>query len=241
MVDRPVMIPWRWTGHGLDVRCYLHDGEPYFNADDVCRALDVPVVRDVDALTERVTASYPCDTTILASLVDADNAHIPVMTVDQVFDLDATRPLYAEDPGFAEWFEDLLADHLTGPDIDRLVGAVLRPDEVPPLDEPTYSVGHAARILSRDPIIDIGERSLFEVMREIGWIDRDTTFTWIPAPHTLNQALLERHQVRTRGRRSLYPQIRITREGLLALQRRLGGLLELSTGNAGQVALVDVQ
>lgn len=99
-----------------------------------------------------------------------------------------------------------------------------------------YAVADAAKVLSRDSAIDIGERRLFAFMAAEGWIFRSVTGRWrIYQTQVTNGRLAEKvskpfwHE----GRGEMVagePTVRVTPKGLAELHKRLGG--------SGQLPLV---
>lgn len=95
-----------------------------------------------------------------------------------------------------------------------------------------FSVGDAAKILSRDPAIAIGERRLFTVLSEQGWIYRGGDGRW-----RVYQAQVEcgrlsempssHYHPRTGELVLDPPQVRITAKGLQRLHHLLGGTAPL--------------
>lgn len=96
-----------------------------------------------------------------------------------------------------------------------------------------FSVGDAAKILSRDPVIALGERRLFAVLATEDWIYRQRgDGRW-----RVYQAAVERgwlsempssHYHPRTGELVLDPpQVRVTPKGLHELHRRLGGMQPL--------------
>lgn len=225
------MVPFRWLGHRIDLRTIVVDDAVLFAAEDVCAGLDVWVDHFTD-WDDRKVLLFPFPTQRLAGL-DVD-----LITADQVRAIDAARPMYAPDPGFLDWFEGLLNEQLAGDRLGQLVDAVAHP-EPGALADTTYSVSRAARILSRDPLIDLGQRRLFEAMQGFGWIARDQTYTWIPSTEALRAGWLYRQHVRLTPHKALYPQVRITPTGLQELHTRLGALNALIVDEPTHLALVE--
>ncbi len=98
-----------------------------------------------------------------------------------------------------------------------------------------YAVSDAAKVLSRDPMIDIKERALFAYMSALGWVfKRDGR--WKAYRTQLDTGRLAEKVAKPfwhEGRGELVnaePSVRITPKGLAELHRRLGG--------SGQLALV---
>lgn len=98
-----------------------------------------------------------------------------------------------------------------------------------------YSVSDAAKVLSRDPMINIRERSLFTYMSGIGWVFRRDR-RWKAYRTQLETGRLTEKVSKPfwhEGRGEFVnaePTVRITPKGLADLHKRLGG--------SGQLALV---
>lgn len=90
-----------------------------------------------------------------------------------------------------------------------------------------FAVGDAAKILSRDPAIQLGRDKLFARLHEFGWIFRGERGRWqayqrqvdagrlseLPAPYTNKRT----------GETAMSVLVRITPKGMHELHRRLGG------------------
>lgn len=98
-----------------------------------------------------------------------------------------------------------------------------------------WSVSQAAKILSRDPQTEIGQRRLFDQMADLGWIFRAGTFnrkTW-----EVKQAALKAGLVAELARSHPHPetgvevidapQVRVTAKGVQRLHTHLGGAMPL--------------
>lgn len=96
-----------------------------------------------------------------------------------------------------------------------------------------YSVADAAKVLSRDPNIDTGERRLFKFMQSIDWVYRREG-RWKAYQSQVDCGRLDEkvNEPFTRNGEMFAPPptVRITPKGLAELHRRLGG--------SGQLALV---
>lgn len=236
-MTRPVLIPYRWIGHGLDLRVYfVHGTEPLFAAPDVAKAIDIHVLEFHDAFWDTWSYTYPLPTQ------QVDGCPVDLFTADQVRRLAADKPMFLDADGptwdFLEWFDELV-ETLTGPQVERIVAAAT-PSTEAKLTDRSFSVGRAARILSGDPTINLGEKSLFEAMQNLGWIDRDLTYTWIPDADFLTAGFLLKKPVRVPGRKTLYPQIRISDAGMHELHRKLGGIADLALDAPAHLTLVEI-
>ncbi|WP_353809121.1 phage antirepressor KilAC domain-containing protein [Agromyces sp. SYSU T00194] len=134
------------------------------------------------------------------------------------------------------WLADRMAD------LDEL-GAARIEDTNSPIarkQPASYSVAAAARLLSRDPAIDIGQQRLFEHLHTAGWITREGR-AWQPAPASIELGLLDLQLVNERhySRSEPYPQVLITVHGLRTLHERLGGIADLALAAPNHLTLVD--
>ncbi|UCZ89030.1 phage antirepressor [Gordonia sp. WA4-43] len=100
-----------------------------------------------------------------------------------------------------------------------------------------YMVRDAAKVLSRDPSIEIGQQRLFKFMQGEGWIFRENG-SWKPyqtqvqtgrLAEKLNRPYLNEH---TGEYEVPAPSIRITPKGLAELHKRLGGTSSISVASA---------
>lgn len=91
-----------------------------------------------------------------------------------------------------------------------------------------YMVRDAAKVLSRDPNIDIGQQRLFKFMQAEGWIFRERG-AWKPYQSQVDNGRLVQKlnrpylNERTGLMEVPAPSIRITPKGMAELHRRLGG------------------
>lgn len=92
-----------------------------------------------------------------------------------------------------------------------------------------YSVADAAKILSRDPSIEIGQNRLFAALADIGWTYRQRSdngwrvYQSAIAAGRLSEIPQSHTHPRTGERIVDPPQIRVTAKGLAELRERLGG------------------
>lgn len=238
---RPKVASFRWVGFGVDLRVVATDAGPLFVARDVCAALDIEVPEESDhgRWGERLLRRYPGHTTHVA--LEGDFHH---PDFDDVYTLDDLVAVAHDNPSWATAIFLNFIDGITTPEALEEVKAA---DPEPALKELaaglTYSVARAARILSRDPVIVLGQQSLFEAMRGFGWIARDHEI-WVPADEQLRAGHLVRHRQRVGGwapkQKIIYPQIRITRSGLEQLHKRLGGIATLTLDEAPDLTLVEL-
>lgn len=95
-----------------------------------------------------------------------------------------------------------------------------------------YGVADAAKVLSRDPNIEIGEHRLFSFMAEIKWVYRESG-RWRPYQTAIKSGVLAMlqegkpfwHEGKQKMMLSV-PPVRVTGDGLGVLHRKLGGHAE---------------
>jgi hypothetical protein len=243
---RAQLVPFRWEGHRLDIRAYLGGDATLFVADDVCTALGIHVeAGEYDTWSGITPMLWPLPTEqvdgVLAVPTDPSRGLAQFFTVDQVRELAADRPMYEADD-FATWFDQILVD-AGGDRLERVVEA-LTPEEPGRRDlveGRTFSVRRAAEILDRDPALNFGQKVLFDTLAEyVHWIHREQGI-WVPTRETLRAGYLVRHNVRVGARKTLYPQIRITRAGLEYLHQRFGGIAALNLDTAPTLTLLELK
>jgi hypothetical protein len=240
MVRTPI-VPFRWVDHGRDVRAYLGGDVPLFMASDIYAALEIPLERgDYDQLLGRKSLLFPFPTATVDDIHDIDGAPTAFFTVDQVRELAADQPMYTA-LDFSDWFDTLLVDnggeHL---DATRYAIADSEPGRIDLQAGRTFSIRRAALMLSRDPALDYGEKSLFAALSEyMHWIHREGGI-WVPTEEVLRAGHLVRHPRIVGPRKTLYPQIRVTPSGLKTLHQRFGGVATLSLETPPALTLLEL-
>lgn len=100
-----------------------------------------------------------------------------------------------------------------------------------------YSMSQAAKILSRDPGIEIGERRLFTALETLRWVYRDKRFgsngAWAAYQAAIDCGrLVHRTRSHEHPRTGAIvldaPQVRVTVKGLSDLHKHLGGIQPLA-------------
>ncbi|MEV1315291.1 phage antirepressor KilAC domain-containing protein [Micromonospora arborensis] len=92
-----------------------------------------------------------------------------------------------------------------------------------------FSVGDAAKILSRDPVIKLGQGRLFTVLHDLGWLYRqrgDQRWRAYQPPieaGRLSELPSSHYHPRTGELVLDPPQVRVTAKGIAELHRHLGG------------------
>lgn len=240
VLESPRVTPFRWPDFGLDLRAIVRDdGSMLFLAFDVCAALDIVVPFEFDGSWPEPNKTFFYPGTTLRCATGGGYAE---RDVDDVYETAEVRRLALNNP---EWFTEQFLDWLYELEhpAGGTVNVALFRDPEPAIAEiaagRTYSVARAARLLSRDPVISLGQHSLFDAMQAHGWISRDREI-WIPNDDQLRNGHLVRQRQRVKGRKELYPQIRITRDGLQGLHRLLGGVATLAVDDGPDLALVDL-
>lgn len=111
-----------------------------------------------------------------------------------------------------------------------------------------YSVGDAAKVLSRDPSITTGQNRLFKRLADLGWIFRSNAYKgggWrayqsrVDSGHLVEKIPPIVHHPETGEPIMKPPQIRVTAKGLGALHAALGGTANIDDLTAVQSTLVE--
>ena len=230
-MTRPIISWYRWYEHG-DLRAHLpHPTGPVFLAADVCELLEVDVPTYHDHRSDRTDYLWPADT---IQIDGSDDAWYTLAELHRVID---NHPSYLT-PGFLALLQDIF-DGIEASGLERLVDAATPTPEAARDLANTWSVRLAARALSRDPAITLGQNNLFEAMQAIGWIHR-TDGIWQPDTQLVKRGLLLQQQERVRGHKDLYPRIRITVTGMQELHQRLGGIATITLDPPITLTLVEI-
>jgi len=102
-----------------------------------------------------------------------------------------------------------------------------------------FTVTAAAQILCRDPYIRIGRVALLEFLVSLGWV-RSERDAFVPAPSVIDGGWLILNDVYSPRSKIAYNKIRVTREGILQLQRMLGGVAEIDFDAPAIPTLVEI-
>lgn len=238
------------------VRTVVIDGDPWFVARDVCVALGITNGRDA---LSRVDADGVGTTDVIDSLGRTQQASI--VSEPGLYELifQSRKP---EAKAFKRWVthEVLPSIRRTGgyTAMPQTYAAALRElassveareaaeAQVKALEpsaaawdhlasaEGDYMVGDAAKILSRDPAIQLGQNRLFSRMSELGWVYRARGDNrWRVYQDAVEAGWLaeipQSHYHPRSGQLVLdSPQVRVTPKGLRELHRRLGGTAPLA-------------
>ena len=223
---RPRTIPFRWDGHGIDIRAHITDtGQVLFFAADVCRAIELTPDLEAGLWADDIVERWPVRTTTVQGLVDNTGQAVDVCTADAVRHLVADHPNYMTGD-FLTWFDELLEQFDTATIETALEVHLPASETLPIAGGITYSIAAAAKILTRDPILRVGQTALFETLRGFGWIDRVAGW-WRAGPIPVRNGWCVVQPRRVPGHRDLYPQIRLTRAGLTELHRLMGGIADI--------------
>jgi anti-repressor protein len=239
-----------FTYEDSQVRTVLMEGEPWFAAADVCAVLGYRNSRDAVAKHVRAgqrrvsrfaTPSGEQQMTIVSEaglyrLIMRSNVTDAERFQDWVTDevLPQIRRTGAYVPAPRELSRLELIDLAREAELGRLA-AEQRAAELAPAArawdqlasaEGDYAVADAAKILSRDPSIEIGQNRLFQAMADLGWIFRRERAWRTYQRQVVAGRLVEKAQEPYRHPRTGEPtlpppQIRITVKGLQALHREL--------------------
>lgn len=247
---------FQFPATGATVRTVLRDGEPWFVALDVCRALGIVNPSDaVGGLDDDEKGVATTDTPggqqdvriinepglyslILRSRRPEAKTFKRWVTHDVLPAIRQTGR-YEVAPALPQSYADALRELAAQVEETERVKAELE-TAAPKADawdtlasgRGDYSVGDAAKILSRDPAITIGERRLFAKLHDLRWIYRAGDGRWRARQTQVDAGrLAELAQSKTdesSGDTIVYPpQVRVTVKGLYELHRRLGGLQPL--------------
>lgn len=228
---RPVIHIYRWLGHG-DIRAHLpHPDGPLFAIEDVCDLLELEVATFHDVFMDRTEYFWPAPTIRLDGIQDE------FVTLAAARALAENNPSYLT-PDFLTWLDERV-DEIRTLTVEALVDAATPTPEAARDLTRTWSVRLAAKTLSRDPALNLGQNSLFTAMQGLGWIAR-VDGIWTPDAGVVKRGLLLQQAERIRGHKELYPRIRITVDGMQELHRRLGGIATLTLEPPTTLTLVEI-
>ena len=245
--------------NGTNVRTITdEDGEPWFVLKDVCDVLEMSNARMVK---ERLNEADVSTTDVRSG---GQNRQMTIVNESGLYDviLDSRKPQARE---FRRWVTAEVipsirktgaygAPVMTGKEL--MAAALIEADatiqeleqkntELAPkaqswdhLAAPggDYSVSAAAKVLSRDPNIQIGRNQLFAKLSELGWIFRTQgkRAHWeayqdkgINTGRLVHKLSLPFFNERTEEWEQPAPTIRVTPKGLHELHQRLGGTTQL--------------
>jgi hypothetical protein len=228
VTPRSAVIPIRWVGHRLDVCAVVREGRLEWIARDILAAAELPLGAHEDEAGHDI--AIPLAEHALATSWPFELAMEILATV-------ADRPLVAE---LIRWLG------VQQNELDRRGVETVAANATPAaadtaeetLPQTWWSVADAARVLNRDPAIDIGQKRLFDWMNTRGWISRPHN-VWEPHRDLLQLGHLTVVPNRVRKQEQLYPQICITLQGLAAIHRHLGGTAELALAPVVPPALTE--
>lgn len=193
------LIP-RWHGHG-DLTIVLDGARVYVRADQVEDLAGIP--------------PWSGGETLLGDTWPLERDGRPYYELDDA--IARCEAAHTDQAGeFLTWLRVTLDELLTDEVLDlahRLPGFI-----------GAHSIRTAARLLSDDPAIHIGQQGLFALLEQLGWIERggaDWAMTVIPRRNgwlTVRDVTIP---AANRAHRRTYPQLHVTPAGLLELARTL--------------------
>lgn len=246
------VIPFRYA-EARDLRTVLVDGEPWFVLNDLCAVLDLTNSRMVAARLpeDDVSLTYVTDSigreqptaivseaglyrVVLRSDKPQAEPFIQWVTHDVIPSIRKTGT-YGVQKALPQNYADALRELAAQVEATELAKVRIR--ELEPaasawasLVEATgdYSVADAAKMLSRDPAIQIGQNTLFRYMGKHGWLYQRNC-EWHPYQDKVESGLvtLKTNRPYWDSRRGVdvlpSPTVRITAKGVQKLYRLLGG------------------
>lgn len=233
-VASPAIVPFRWVGHGVDVCVTVRNREVRFIARDVLEALgqelQEPLLSDpshVGPLLDHVNAAawtveQACN--VIGVLDTRDSRQLELWMADRVAEVHAWHDEAPETP---------VREPVILPGVDPASIAI--PDAT--AEERTWSVAQVAKILSRDPSIQIGQHSLFDWMHMRAWIEKHSD-VWVPNSLMLAIGYLRTLERKIPAQKDPYPQILITGRGIQKLHELLGGTATIDL-NSNPLTLVE--
>jgi len=239
-MTRPALLVYRWFGFG-DVRAVLDPQRGLlFNAVDVCKYLEIEVESQYDRFAQSHRWFWPVDVVHIdvprPAWAEPDPAdptdYLTVVACHQLAD----QFLNDYTPAFLQWLTETI-------EVQEQVGAetiIAKATPTPPAAlGRSFSIARAARILSGDPAIELGQDSLFLAMKAKGWVQRIDGI-WRPSEDLVKIGFLVRQPKRIPGQRQLYPQIRITEAGMQSLHRELQGVATLNLSETPHLTLLEI-
>jgi anti-repressor protein len=237
---------------GPEIRVVTIDGEPWFVAADVCAALGIANSRDaVSRLDEAEKGVGETDTlgglqrvTIVSEpglyrLVMRSNrpdaVRFQMWIAHEVLPTIRRAGSYATAPALPQTYADALRQLATS--VEEREALTAQVAELAPAASSwatlatgygDYSVADAAKVLSRDPAINVGQQRLFTLLGRLGWIYRAGDQRWrvyqtAVEAGRLSELATSHYHPRTGELIVDPPQVRITVKGLGALHRHLAG------------------
>ena len=193
---------------GRDIRLLVDHPYVYFRREDVEEFADIPpwgngetlLLNDDQVIEVEGVEYYTLETVIYRARFDA------------------LTP--AKGDALLQWIDQSLDQYLT-PD-------VLEAAHRAPSFAEAYTVAAAARLLDQDPGVSMGRDRLFDLMEQLGWIERNTVGAdaWVPTqlPTSRDWIALRAVNVGPRKASRRYLQIHITNAGLAELRRTLADI-----------------
>jgi anti-repressor protein len=229
------------------VRAELRDGEPWFVAADVCKALGIANSRDavarlspdgvgtadvIDSMGRTQRASVINEPQLYRLIFQSRRPEaeaftdwvtrdvLPAIRRTGTYTAPAAMPSHAE--ALRGWAHELERSEQLAAEVAVLAPKAAIADDL--IDaEGTHDIAAAAQILSSIPGVTIGAKKLRDYLRAIGWITKDLT-----APRAMQAQIITGRLVMKEdqwtdadGVPHLRHQIRVTGKGLAELHRLL--------------------
>lgn len=246
--------------HGQPVRVLTDDqGDPHFVLADVCAALGIANARDtaarlpedavgqtdtIDSLGRKQTVNTVSESGFYRVVLRSDKPQAEPFirwVTSEVLPAIRRTGSYSNIP---KTYSEALRELASSVEARELAEARAKELEAPAAAwtrlasaSGDYSLNQAAKILSRDPGIEIGERRLFAALEALNWVYRDRRFGGNGA-WTAYQAAIDCGRLvhRTRSHEHPHtgvivldaPQVRVTVKGLADLHKHLGGIEPLA-------------
>lgn len=246
------LTTFQFPATGDTIRMFTRNGSPWFSAADVCAVLDIANPRDAvrsldddeaddhgvgstDTLTVKVVSEPGLYSLILRSRKPEAKAFKRWITHEVLPAIRQTGK-YESAPALPRTYADALRELAATVEQAEQVQAQLaiaapkaQAWETLASAEGDLSVADAAKILSRDPDITIGERRLFSALCKLGWIFRQEAdnrwrvYQTAVETGRLSEIPASHYHPRTGELVLDSPQVRVTVKGIEYLRKHLAG------------------
>jgi anti-repressor protein len=245
----------------IEVRTVVRDGEPWFVAADVCSVLGIANSRqavsyldDDEVSLAPVTTNDGSGRELPTNLINEPGLYSLILRsrkpeakafkrwiTHEVLPAIRKTGRYEVAPAIPQTYAEALqlaADQARQIEIQAEALAEMAPAaeawEVLASADGDYSVGDAAKMLSRHRLVSVGQRRLFTLLSQMRWIYRGSDQAWTVYQRAVDYGWLTEkassHYHPRSGELVLDPpQVRVTVKGLAELQKRL-------TGTQGEIA-----
>ncbi len=238
---------------GQQVRTQLIDGEPWFVIADICKVLDLS---NPTKAAQSLDSDDLSTSEVIDSMGRAQNARITNESGVYQLVFQSRKPeakdfrrwvtkdvlpairktgSYSTAPALPQTYSDALRELLATVEAREIAEARAKELETPAAAwgimvgaGSDYSVEQAAKMLSRDPDIELGRNRLFTLMQEIGWTYRQgSRNSWHAYQSQVDNGRLVLRMsaaflnAKTGEMENPAPTIRITAKGVDALRARL--------------------